>query len=142
MNEQTIHVARLHWLIFFGPLFMALCSLFLGIYVEQLLEVSLGLLAIAFIWGLTTWLNYHFSSLSIEKRRVIFRTGIIVRNTTDIPATKIETIDVRQSILGSIMGYGLLTITGTGGTQHWINFVEKPLTCRRYIEQIMQETQN
>ena len=68
---------------------------------------------------------------------MIFRTGVLVRKITDIPYTKIESVDIRQSIMGSIMRYGSLMITGTGGTRHFINFIAKPLTCRRYIEQFM-----
>lgn len=70
---------------------------------------------------------------------MILRTGMLVRQTVDIPLSKIETIDIRQSIIGSILRYGSLVITGTGGTRHVMNFLDKPLTCRRYIEQLMHE---
>jgi uncharacterized membrane protein YdbT with pleckstrin-like domain len=136
-NGNVVYVAKLHWLLFFGPVALACLALFVGIQFEQLKEVALFFLVFAVIWGAITWVNYHFSSLTIEKKRVIFRTGILVRKTTDIPYTKIESIDIRQSIIGSIMRYGALMITGTGGTKHFINFVARPLTCRRYIEQLM-----
>ena len=64
---------------------------------------------------------------------------MLVRQTIDIPLAKIESIDIRQTILGSIFNYGSLIITGTGGTRHMINYLAKPLTCRRYIEQLMHE---
>lgn len=138
-DRNVVYVARLHWLLFFGPTVMAILALLLGIEIEQLKEVALFLLAFAVVWGIITWINYHFSSLTIEKNRVIFRTGILVRKTTDIPLAKIESIDIRQSIIGSIMRYGALMITGTGGTKHFINFLDKPLTCRRYIETLMHD---
>lgn len=137
IDSNVVYVARLHWLLFFWPSAFAIFALILGIEVEQLKEVALVFLVFSISWGLITWVNYHFSSLTIEKKRVIFRTGILVRKTTDIPYTKIESIDIRQSIIGSIMRYGALMITGTGGTRHFINFIDKPLTCRRYIEQLM-----
>jgi uncharacterized membrane protein YdbT with pleckstrin-like domain len=138
-DDNVVYVARLHWLLFFGPTLMACLALLLGIWIVQLKEAALVFLIFALIWWGMTWVTYHFSSLTIEKNRVIFRTGILVRKTTDIPYTKIESVDVRQSIIGSIMRYGALMITGTGGTQHFINFVDKPLTCRRYIEQLSNE---
>ena len=67
-------------------------------------------------------------------------SGILVRQTVDIPMNKIESIDVRQSIFGSIFQYGSLVITGTGGTRQSINFLNRPLTCRRYIESLMYDT--
>ena len=55
----------------------------------------------------------------------------------DIPLNKIESIDIRRSLLGSLLQYGTLVITGTGGSRQLVNFLDKPLTCRRYIEQLM-----
>ena len=130
-DEKEVYVARLHRLLFMGPAVLGCVSLFLGIQYVQLKEVALLFLVFSLIWGTITWVNYHFSSLTIEKKRVIFRTGILVRKTTDIPYTKIESIDIRQSIIGSILHYGSLMITGTGGTRHFINFLARPLTCRR-----------
>lgn len=138
-DSNVVYVAKLHWLLFFGPVVMGGLALWLGIQFVQFKEVALGLLLVALVWGFITWINYYFSSLTIEKKRVIFRTGILVRKTTDIPYTKIESIDIRQTIVGSILQYGSLMITGTGGTRHFINFVSRPLTCRRYIEQFMHE---
>lgn len=140
-DTNTVHVAKLHWLIFFWPTMMACLALFVGAWVVQLKEVALIFLVFSLVWWFVTWINYRVSSLTIEKNRAIFRTGLLVRKTTDIPFTKIESIDVRQSIIGSIMGYGALTVTGTGGTRHFIDFVDKPLTCRRYIEQLTNAQQ-
>lgn len=140
-EQNVVYVAKLHPILFLGPAALACFALFIGIQFVQLKELALGFLILACAWGLMTWVNYHFSSLTIEKRRVIFRTGILVRKTTDIPFTKIETVDIRQSVFGSILRYGMLMITGTGGTRHFINFVAKPLTCRRYIEQLMNAQQ-
>ena len=136
-DQNVVYVARLHWLLFFWPIVMGCLTLFLGIQFVQLKEIALIFLVFSFVWGGVNWVIFHFSSLTIEKKRVIFRTGLLVRKTTDIPYTKIESIDIRQSIIGSIMQYGALMITGTGGTKHFINFVAKPLTCRRYMEQLM-----
>lgn len=137
--NKVVYFTRLHPVIFLGPL-AGLCFAFaLGYYITPLFNVSLFFGAFSILWALMTWVTYHFSSITIQRKQVILRTGIIVRQTVDIPLTKIETIDIRQSILGSILRYGTLIITGTGGTRHLINFLERPLTCRRYIEQLMNE---
>lgn len=110
-----------------------------GIEVSLLKEVSIFFVVFGLIWLVITWVNYYFSSLTIKQKQVILCTGILVRKITDMPLTKIETIDIRQTILGSMIRYGTLIITGTGGTRHFINYLDKPLTCRRYIEQLMHE---
>lgn len=138
-DPDTIYFTRLHWIIFFWPI-VALCiSIAIYLYVPLLTEVSYFFGFFALLWIVMTWVTYYFSSITIKKKQVILRTGIIVRQTVDIPLSKIETIDIRQSILGSIFSYGALVITGTGGTRHLVNYLDRPLTCRRYIEQLMNE---
>ena len=136
-ESNVVYLARLHWVLFFWPAALACIAMIMGIYVHQLKEVALFFLVFSLVWAGMAWVNYHFSSLTIKKVQVILRTGLLVRKTIDIPLTKIETIDIRQSVIGSILRYGTLIITGTGGTRHMINFLDKPLTCRRYIEQLL-----
>jgi uncharacterized membrane protein YdbT with pleckstrin-like domain len=139
IETNVIYFTRLHWVIFFGPI-LAFCAVAtLQVYIKPLWQVSLFLEAVILLWIAMTWVTYYFSSITIKKKQVILRTGVLVRQTVDIPLDKIETIDIRQSILGSIFQYGALVITGTGGTKHLINYLNKPLTCRRYIEQLMNE---
>jgi uncharacterized membrane protein YdbT with pleckstrin-like domain len=108
--------------------------------ISQLWAVSLIIVVMGLLWIGITWVTYYFSSITIKQKQVILRTGILVRQTVDIPLNKIETIDIRQSILGSIFRYGALVITGTGGTRHLVNYLYRPLTCRRYIEQLINES--
>lgn len=139
-DKDIVYFARLHWILFFWPVLFAALAIFLGAISHQFKEVAVLFFIVALIWIVMTWVNYHFSSLTIKKKQVIFRTGLVLRQTVDLPLSKIESIDIRQSILGSIFRYGVLIITGTGGTRHAINFVSRPLTCRRYIEQLMHNT--
>lgn len=144
MSEKTndaniIYFTRLHWIIFFWPILAFCGALAVSFYFTQLPEVGYGLSAFALLWILMTWVTYYFSSLTIKKNQVILRTGVIVRQTIDIPLNKIEAIDIRQSIMGSILRYGMISITGTGGTRRVINYLHNPLTCRRYIEQLLGE---
>ena len=116
-DNNIVYFTRLHWIIFFWPI-LALCgAVALSSYVPQLREVGYGLAFFALVWTLMTWVTYYFSSLTIKTNQVILRTGVIVRETIDIPIGKIEAIDIRRSIMGTILGYGRVCITGTGGTR-------------------------
>lgn len=138
MNEQAIvYFARLNRIIFFWPLLLLMAMIFVFFTYPAFKEPSLIFIGISVIWLVMTWVTYYFSSLTLKKNQVILRTGLIVRKTVDIPLNKIESIDIRQSILGSIFRYGSLEITGTGGTRNLINFLCRPLSCRRQIEQLM-----
>lgn len=136
-NRAIVYLARLNKIIFFWPIAFAIAAAVLAQQVAVVREPALIFIGIACIWILVTWVTYLFSSLTIKAQRVILRTGIIVRQTIDIPLDKIESIDIRQSLLGSLFKYGSLVITGTGGTRHLIAYINRPLTCRKHIETLM-----
>ena len=138
-EQQVVYQARLHWILFLWPFLFLLFGLWFSVSMVSFREMGYFAMLIAVAWGLLMWLTYQFSSLTIKKKQVILRSGILVRQTIDIPLGKIESIDIRQSILGSLFQYGSLLITGTGGTRQWMAYVAKPLTCRRHIEQLMNE---
>lgn len=145
MTEQNntdpgiVYQARLHWVIFLWPLLAMFASAYLCAEYESFRTPSFVLFLIILLWGGIVGLTYHFSFLLIKKKQVILCTGILIRQTIDIPFNKIESIDIRQSVLGSLLHYGSLVITGTGGTRQVVNYLSKPLTCRRYIEHLLPE---
>jgi len=139
MNNDVVYQAKLHWVIFVSPLCLFVLSLAAAIKFPQIQPMIFLLSFFAFAWIAITWAIYHFSSLTIKTRQVILRTGMMVRKTIDIPLNKIESIDISQPLTGSILGFGSLVITGTGGTKHIINHLSHPLTCRRHIEQLIHQ---
>ncbi len=138
-SQEVIYQARLHWILFIWPIAFLMFSAWLGTTFPSFHEVSLLFMLVGMIWSVLMWLTYQFSSLTIKKKQVVLRTGILVRQTIDVPLSKIESIDIRQSIIGSIFKYGSLVITGTGGTRQSMGYVARPLTCRRHIEQLMHD---
>lgn len=136
-NQDIIYQAKLHWIIFFGPALLFAGSFMLGSIVPQLNAFSLILIVMSLVWAFIAWMNYHFSALIITKGQVSLKSGFFVRQIVNIPISKIETIDIRQSIIGSILRYGTIIITGTGGTRQFINQIANPLTCRRHIEVLL-----
>jgi uncharacterized membrane protein YdbT with pleckstrin-like domain len=136
MNENnTVYQARMHWIIFLWPVlafFAATYTLFKWPYLGLSSYIMIGF---SLVWLLVTWLTYSCTTLVVTKNQVILSTGILMRQTMDVPLSKIESIDIRQSVLGSLFHYGTLIITGTGGSRQYVTYLNKPLTCRRYIEQ-------
>lgn len=138
-GNDIVYQAKLHWILFVWPIFLMIFGMYISLKLEVLYKAGMGLVAVAIFWEVVVLLTYQCSYLIIKKKQVILCTGIFVRQTLDIALNKIESVDIRQSILGSIFQYGSLVITGTGGTKQYINYLDKPLTCRRYIEQIMHD---
>ena len=54
------------------------------------------------------------TELSVTNHRVIYKTGFIRRHTVEMNMDKVETVNVDQTILGRILGYGTIHVLGTG----------------------------
>jgi uncharacterized membrane protein YdbT with pleckstrin-like domain len=136
-ENNIVYQAHLHLILFFWPIVLLCVTLYLAIAFPQLQTPSYIFGLCTLLWFVVTGLTWLSSSLIIKKKQVILCTGILMRQTVDIPMSKIECIDIRQSIIGSLLDYGSLVITGTGGSRQVIDYLNRPLTCRRYIEQLM-----
>jgi Bacterial PH domain len=60
------------------------------------------------------------------------------RSTMEINATKIESVQVDQSVLGRILGFGTITARGTGTGLEPVRRVASPLEFRAAIGRLQQ----
>lgn len=134
---EPLYQAELHPIVFLQPMVLILAAGVLAWVFPWLHPVCSMLLLVGLIWLGMGALDFKFTKMSVYASHVSLQTGWLVRNRTDIPVNKIESVDIRQSILGSLFGYGEIIITGSGGTRQKMVDVAAPLTCRRYIEQIL-----
>jgi uncharacterized membrane protein YdbT with pleckstrin-like domain len=51
---------------------------------------------------------------------------------------KIESVSVNQNILGRLLNFGTVTVTGTGGTMESFRAIIEPLAVRQKINQIIE----
>lgn len=131
-TEEVLYKGRLHGIIFFIPTLLV----FSGGYVEYEWGRSLGwpLILMGIIWSIYSLLLYGSSTLQISKKFITVQTGIFVRKTLNVSIEQLESVDVVQNILGSLLNYGSFSVRGTGGTRAFFSPMANPLTCRRFIE--------
>lgn len=110
-NEHVAYEARLHWIIYLSPV-----NLF------------------------TFWLRPYIRRTTIEfaitNKRVIIKIGLISRRTLEMNLSKIESVNVSQSILARILGYGSIVVIGTGGTREVFHDIAAPLIFRRKFQEL------
>jgi len=82
------------------------------------------------------YLYQKFSEIVITNRRVVGKTGIIRRTTYDYGLDKIESIDVKQTILSRIFGYGDVVLTGSGSSSLKIPAVKSPEEFKKQLNTI------
>ena len=78
--------------------------------------------------------NLYYTEMALTSKRVICKTGIISRKTNEMLLNKIETVEMKQSILGRILGYCDLRITGTGMSDVFFNNISNPYDVKKSIE--------
>lgn len=69
--------------------------------------VWLALVIWFFIKDLVNWWTTHFV---VTDRRVMYRNGIVTRSSIDIPVSRINSVEFRESILDRILRAGTLEI--------------------------------
>ena len=140
-GEAVIHEARLHLLIFLPAVFLLLIALALLIASAQFTgDISLGFKAAAAMFGLLAFASWARAAirratteLAVTDRRVIYKSGLLARHTLEMNRSKVESVDVDQTLLARLLGFGTITVRGTGGSLEPIRLVSDPLSFRSHI---------
>lgn len=88
--------------------------------------------------GLQELIVMFTTEFGVTNRRVIAKTGFIRRHTLEMLLPKIESVAVRQNILGRLLNFGTVTVTGTGGTKESFRAIVEPIGVRKKINQIIE----
>jgi len=81
-------------------------------------------------------LDRYTDEFAVTNKRVIVKTGLISRKTLEMNLSKIESVNVAQSIFGRLLGYGTITIIGTGGTRESFPNISNPLLFRKRFQEL------
>ena len=90
---------------------------------------------VGLLWGLVHYVELMTSEFAVTTSRLIFKVGLISRYTTELLLAKVESIGVQQGLLGRLLNYGDLTVTGTGGAREVFRRVGDPIGFRNHVQQ-------
>ena len=82
------------------------------------------------------WLKLRCIEQGVTNKRVILKTGVISRQSEEMKLSSIETVEITQGILGRILGYGTVKITGRGVSDLVFRMIADPMEVKRTIEGI------
>lgn len=144
-DERILYVARLHWIVYLLPI-VALIVGFVLISISiwpaynegRLVSVLMAFVGLALLgYGLVTffhaWWRHGGTELAVTDMRVIAKTGMIWRRTWEINSDKIEGVHVEQSVLGRILDYGTVVVTGAGTSAAPMKNIAHPLEFRTHV---------
>lgn len=134
---ETIRVVgRLHWIAYTGAAIYGGLTLLLvffspkfpGAHAFALLAalVTAGEFLRVLIRSLTT-------EIAVTDRRVVYKSGLIARLTAEMNMSEVETVNVHQTVLGRLLGFGTIQVRGTGEGIAPLPGIASPLQVRKAI---------
>jgi hypothetical protein len=169
-DEEVIHVGNFHWMYtvsavfsifwgivgcivmivaavyvtdtYFGP--MASES-FLGKIRELHPGVRIGAFLV-FIMGLARFAQMMVikatTEIAITNNRLIYKRGLVARQVGEMSMDRIEGVNILQSILGRILGYGRVMIRGMGVGEVILPPLDNPVAFRKGIAKAQHKSGN
>ena len=138
-GEEVLHRSHLHWVAYVPSILFAVLLLSLSAFMFYAPDlhnkgVAWLLLALAPLPGIKTYIICRTSEFAVTDKRVLLKTGVIRRHTFETLVTQVENIGVDQSVLGRLLDYGTITVTGTGATKETFARIAAPLEFRRQVQ--------
>ena len=145
-GEKIVAMFRLHWLVWLRLWVVLLLG---AIVVGALLWLdftaaegtgsgfgwaALAAAVIVLVIALYEWLVLRSIEQGVTNHRVFRKTGVVSRQSTELRLASIETVDLRQSFWGRILGFGSIEITGRGETAMFLQRLDDPIGVKRAIE--------
>jgi uncharacterized membrane protein YdbT with pleckstrin-like domain len=148
-GETIAYRARLHWivaapallvggalaLIGAGSLLLAL----LGSGSERDPSLPMSVAGAVLVLAGSAWIAFGLvrwsaTEITVTTRRVLIKTGVLTRHTTEVLLSKVESVRVEESLLARLFGFGRVTIHGTGGTPETFDRIAGPQEFRRRVQ--------
>ncbi len=137
-GERIVYRARLHWTIFTTSIVVVLLgaalATVLSIYEPGYWWLGAGLAGVGLLLAIPPAINYTSSEFAVTNKRVLSKTGFIQRESDETLLSKVEGVSVDQGVLGRMLGFGTVTITGSGGTEDSFPRIAQPLEFRRQVQ--------
>ena len=130
-GETIVYEAKHHWMIWAPAFLLSMVWMFAASREEGFTGTNLlvvGTLSLLLFLG--TYLRIISDVMAITNKRLILKTGLISRNTFELQLSQVETIRVKQSIFGRLLGYGTIVVRGTGSSVDKVSFISNPIDFR------------
>jgi uncharacterized membrane protein YdbT with pleckstrin-like domain len=119
-GEKVVKLFRLHWT----------ARLWLVLWIVLILPTF----GIALLLAIYEWLRLRTLEYGVTNKRVILKKGIIGRYTEEMKIGSIETVEIDQGVLGRILDYGDVKVTGRGISDVVFKRMDDPMAVKRHIE--------
>jgi uncharacterized membrane protein YdbT with pleckstrin-like domain len=153
-GERVVYATRLHWIVLLRPILVDVIFSAVGIALfcwmvsgtHEHAGVIAAVAGLACLAGNTifaiAYVRRDATEMAVTNKRVIIKVGFLTKRTIELFLSKVESVEVAQSLAGRILGYGSIAVRGTGGTNEPFNHVASPLEFRHQVQHQIEEHTN
>lgn len=153
-GETVVYKTRLHWVVMLRPIVMACVLVALGAFLfyyaqsngsldsgtVHILEGGGAICLLAAVVALFAGAaRRNATEMAVTNHRVVIKVGLVGRRTIEMMLSKIESIEVKETAFGRMLGYGTIVVIGTGGTPEPFPRVAHPLQFRSAVQQQIEK---
>ncbi|WP_143428586.1 PH domain-containing protein [Helicobacter sp. 13S00482-2] len=73
------------------------------------------------------------TELAITEKSVVAKWGLIRRDTIELRINKVESVRLKQGIVGRMLGFGTIIIVGTGSSSAPIKGIKRPIRFKKEL---------
>jgi Bacterial PH domain len=138
-GERVRHISSIHWIVYWPGVVIALLAVIAywlsdTRYLPGLWRYTAYALAlVAVVLLIQQWLQWWVTEIAVTDRRVIYKKGLIRRQTNEMNMDKVESVQIDQSILGRMLDYGDVKLLGTGEGFETLRTIASPIELRNSI---------
>ena len=149
-GEAIRYQTKLHWIVMLRHTLIAVFLLFISGTLlftawssrrkgSDASQAALRLLSFACVGAASGFISFGImrrsaTEMAVTNKRVIVKTGLTKRRTTEILLSRIESVVVDEPAMGRILGYGTVIVRGTGGTPEIFEKIQHPLKFREQVQ--------
>ncbi|MDP3559805.1 MAG: PH domain-containing protein [Legionellaceae bacterium] len=139
LNDRILYQSKLHYILFFWPVILGILGVVvLCLSYPMLYPIGYAIIGMGVFLGIMQIIPYTMTSLTLTPEYLTLSRGFFQQETVSIQLSKIVSISIQHSLLGSILQYGSIEILGQGESVIYLTPIPSPLTWRRCIEQAQQ----
>jgi uncharacterized membrane protein YdbT with pleckstrin-like domain len=134
-GERVMYKTRQHDVSTLRPVAVVIAGALAGLFLTARYGGFWGaaiMIAAAFA-GVPSLARHYASEFGVTNRRVFIKTGWLFCKSMETVLNKVGVITVKQDLMGRLLGYGTVIVTGFGGAKEELERIPAPYKFRRKI---------
>ncbi len=142
-GEEVVYLAKKHWItlvMYSFPLVLAIGLIVYTKTVHSFEDLAFILFAVSLVFFIYKVFERKFDIWVVTNYRIIDESGVFSHNFKESPLEKINNVNVRQTLVGRMLGFGNVEVqTAAEGGDTIIYDAEDPKKLQEAILNVLQE---